>query len=157
MSVEIRETDWRLYDVDAPSLAGVAGAIAHMREAAKAQWFAGYEYTVSHGRLVNVTVTVRTVVTMPRWSGEAAARRAEKDEWRRFISALRTHEKGHLELVVRHLGDADTQLVGKSVEAARDRWTQVLAGLKAASEAYDRATDHGRRQGTCIHVDAAQL
>ena len=94
---------------------------------------------------------------MPRWTGEASASRTEKNEWRRFLSALRAHEKGHLELVVRHLGNVDTQLVGKSIAAARDRWTKVLAALKAASEAYDSATDHGRRQGTYIdvHVGAA--
>ena len=77
MSVDIRATEWRTYEVIGASLAGAAAAIAHMREAAKADWFAGYEYTTSHGRLVNVAVTVRTVVTMPRWTGEASASGAE--------------------------------------------------------------------------------
>jgi predicted secreted Zn-dependent protease len=155
MSIEIRDTEWRAYDVDAASLVGAAAAIAHMREAAKTEWFADYEFTAPRGRLVSVTVKVRTVVTMPRWAGEASARPAEKNEWNRFLSALRAHEKGHLELVVRQLKDVDAQLVGKSIAAARDRWMQALEALNATSEAYDRATDHGRRQGTCIHVDAA--
>jgi predicted secreted Zn-dependent protease len=152
MSVEIPDAEWRAYDVDAASLAGAAAAIARMREAAKTEWFAGYEYTASRGRLVSAAVTVRTVVTMPRWTGEAPARAAEKQEWRRFLSALRAHEQGHLALVAQHLADADMRLVGTSIAAVRTRWKQLLAALKAASDAYDRTTDHGRRQGAWIDV-----
>jgi predicted secreted Zn-dependent protease len=151
MSVDIPDTAWRTYDLDATSLPAAAAAIADLREAARTEWFPRYAYTTSRGRLVSAAVVVRTVVTMPRWTGEASATPAERNEWRRFLSALRAHEQGHLELVHRHLGAIDTQLIGASAKGARERWSQSLAALAAASDAYDRATDHGRLRGTRLH------
>jgi predicted secreted Zn-dependent protease len=152
MSVDMHDTAWRTYDIDAPTLAAAAAAIARMREAARTEWSARYEHTTSGGRLVSAAVVVKTVVTMPRWIAEASAPAAERNEWRRFLSALQAHEQGHLELVHRHLGAVDTRLVGASVTVAMARWSQSLAALTAASDAYDRATDHGRLRGTCLHI-----
>jgi predicted secreted Zn-dependent protease len=152
MAVQFHDTEWRTYDVDAASLAAVAAALSRASEAATAEWFAGYEYTTARGRLVSAAVTVRTVVTMPRWTGVGAASRAEKNEWTRFVAALHEHEEGHLARVVRQFSNVDEQLIGKSIAAAQKKWKQVLMALKASSETYDRATDHGRRFGTRIDV-----
>lgn len=157
MSVEFSDTEWRVYDVDAESLAAAAQAISQMDEAAETEWFPRYEYTTSGSRLASAAVTVRTSVAMPQWTGFASAPKAEKDEWRRFCAALHAHERGHIDLVVEHLSNIDERLVGKSVSAARRVWEQALAALESASQAYDRRTDHGRNQGTIIEVGIAVL
>ena len=151
MSVEFSDTEWRVYDVEADSLAAAAQVILQMDEPAEAEWFPSYEYTTSLGRLTSAAVTVRMRVTMPHWTGYHSAPLEEQDEWTRFCAALRDHEQSHLELVRRHLTDVDRQLVGNSVTAAERSWEQALARLKSASQAYDGETDHGRRQGTIIN------
>lgn len=155
MSVEFRDTEWAVYDVEADGLAAAAEAIATADEAAQAEWFPQYAFTTSGGRLASVSVDVRTRVTMPRWTKLAAADPVEQVEWTRFCSALRAHEQGHVDLVVRHLAAVDRELVGKTAAAARRSWEQALAKLQSASRAYDRATEHGRKHGTVIHASVS--
>jgi predicted secreted Zn-dependent protease len=157
MSLDFSETEWRVYDVDADSLAAVAEAISRLSEAAQAEWFPAYEFTTSRGRLATVAVTVGTRVTMPRWTGRPSAPAAEQAEWTRFCDALREHEQGHIDLVMEHLSGVDERLLGQSVTAARRIWQQALESLEAASGAYDRQTDHGRNQGTVIDISIGVL
>jgi predicted secreted Zn-dependent protease len=155
MSVEFSDTEWIAYDVDADGLAAAADAIATMDEAAQAEWFPAYSFTTAGGRLVSADVTVRTRVTMPRWTTLSAAHPVEQIEWKRFCGALRAHEQGHIDLVVRHLSTVDRELVGKTTAAAQRSWEQALAQLESASRAYDHATDHGRKHGTIINASVS--
>lgn len=75
----------------------------------------------------------------------------------RFCAALEAHEEGHVELVVQQLSGLDERLVGQSVGAAQRVWKQALAAVEAASETYDRETDHGRKRGTIIDVSVGAL
>ncbi len=152
MSVHFDDTEWRAYDVKAERLAAAADALSRRAEAANTEWLARYTCTTAHGRILSVAVSVKTVVAMPRWSGFASAPVAEQEEWRRFSAALRAHEHGHLDLVVEHLSQVDERLIGRSRAAAQAEWEQALAVLEAASQAYDRATDHGRNEGTRIDI-----
>jgi predicted secreted Zn-dependent protease len=153
MSVDFHETEWRLYDINgAATLAAAAAVLSRRREAGTTEWFPRYDCTTSHDRITGVAVSVRTVVTMPRWSGYESASEADKREWDRFCAALRTHEQGHLQLVRHHFADLDQRLAGKTPAAARRLWTAALAALEGASRNYDRDTDHGRQQGTIIDL-----
>jgi predicted secreted Zn-dependent protease len=157
MSVEFSDTERGFYDVDADSLAAAAEAISQMAEAAETEWFPRYEYQTMGHALSSAAVSVRTRITLPRWTGYRSAAKAEQDEWRRFCAALEAHEEGHIELVVRHFSDLDERLVGQSVAAAQRVWERALAALESASQAYDRETDHGRKRGTIIDVSAGVL
>jgi predicted secreted Zn-dependent protease len=121
------------------------------------EWFPRYSYETENDRLSAVAVTVVTRVTMPRWTGYAAADRSDQQEWDRFCRALRLHEQGHLDLVVLHLARVDERLLGRSVPAARRLWDGALTALADASRAYDRETDHGRKRGTLIGVTAGSF
>jgi len=153
MSVEFSDIEWTTYDVSADSLAAAADAMSGLSEAATTEWFPRYEYEAD-GALTSASVTVATKVTMPRWVGWASASAGERTEWDRFCKALRAHEDGHVKLITKHLADVDARLVGKSPIAAQKAWADALSALDAASRAYDQQTDHGRRFGTIIDLDA---
>jgi predicted secreted Zn-dependent protease len=157
MSVDFRDTEWRVVDVDATSLSAAAEAISQMNEAAETEWFPSYEYKTTAGRLADVAVTVRIRVTMPQWTGYALAPKEEKDEWDRFCAALHEHERGHIDLVVQHLSGVDERLVGTSEVTAKREWERALAALNSASQSFDRETNHGRNQGTIININVDVL
>lgn len=150
MSVEFSETEWKYEPVQASTLAGVADAISQMEEAAKTEWFPAYKYDTTDEAVSGAVVTVKTKVTMPLWSGYTNVSQGQKDEWDRFMVALRTHEQGHLDLVSEGLSNVDGSLVGLSVNDAKKAWADALDALRSASDAYDAATDHGRNEGTII-------
>jgi hypothetical protein len=143
MSVEFSGPERVACDIDGDNLAAVAEAISRKDEAGKAEWVPRYDYQVTGSNLSSVTVT---------WSGYGSARQAEKDEWDRFLAALETHEQGHIDLVVKYLSNIDEQMIGQSLDAAKQAWENALAALQSASDAYDRQSDHGRNQGTIIDV-----
>jgi predicted secreted Zn-dependent protease len=120
-----------------------------MDEAAKAEWFPRYEY-VADKVVTSAAIVVATRITMPRWTRQALT--AERAEWNRFCVALKTHEEGHIDLVVKHLHDVDKHMLGKSPAGAIRVWERVIERLNSASRAYDGQTDHGRKQGTVIVV-----
>jgi predicted secreted Zn-dependent protease len=155
MSLDFSDTEWVSAPAAGTTLAAVAATITAMPEAATTKSFPRYAYETTGDVISSVTVTVRTRVTMPDWSGYATASQAEKDEWDRFCAALRAHEQGHIQLVLDNLAGIDGQLVGKSVSDAAQAWNDALVGLKSASDAYDQSTDHGRNQGTTIDISVS--
>jgi predicted secreted Zn-dependent protease len=150
VSIEFADTEWSSTSIRGSTLEAVAQTVSTLPEAAKTEWFPTYVTTTTGDVVSDASVTVRTRVTMPQWSGYASASQSEKDEWDRFCAALRAHEQGHLSIVSDQLSGVDARLVGLSSDAARDAWNDALAALGAASDAYDVATDHGRNQGTVI-------
>ena len=152
MSTRFPDTEWTTYDVAGDTLAEAAAQVSDLPEAATTEWFPHFSSTTVGGRLAHVDVEVRTRVTMPHWTGYAAASSGDRQEWDRFCAALRAHEQRHLALVREHLHDVESRLIGQTPARAAARWTQVLDALDAASRAFDRATDHGRAAGTTLDV-----
>ena len=150
MSVEFIDTERASYNINGHSLAAVAEAISQKDEAGMTEWFPRYDYEVTGDNLSSVTVTVRTKITMPQWTEYRSACQLEKDEWDRFVTALETHEQGHIDLIVQYLSNVDSQMLGQSLSDAKQAWEDCLASLRSASEAYDRQSNHGRNQGTII-------
>jgi predicted secreted Zn-dependent protease len=150
MPVDFADTERASSDVHGGTLAAVASVISQMDEAGKAEWSPTYIMTADDAPAV--TVTVKTKITMPRWSEYGTACQAEKGEWDRFFAALETHEQGHIDLVRQHLGGIDEQMAGQSSDGAKQLWVSALQDLQSASDSYDADTDHGRNQGTVIDV-----
>jgi predicted secreted Zn-dependent protease len=153
MSTEFTDTEHTTYDLQGRTLSDVAEEIAGKEESAKAEWFPSYTYTTTGQQLGTAEVIVRTKITMPRWSSYDSAQEADQREWDRFFSALQAHEQGHVDLVLQHLTKIDEQLLGQSPSGAAEIWRDALDTLKAASDAYDHDTDHGRNQGTIIDLN----
>jgi len=89
---------------------------------------------------------------MPHWQGYGGAPQPIKDEWDRFWRALDTHEQGHFDLVTSYLAGLERVLVGQPVSDVQRIFNDAVAGLNAASSAYDVHTSHGVTQGTTIDL-----
>lgn len=150
MAVTFEDIVRKVYTLDADDLTAAAAVIAGMDEAATTEWLPVYDYTTAGGLVDTVDVRVHVTVTTPLWTGYTRAAAAERREWDRFCTALRAHEQGHVELVREYLTGIDARLIGLTAPRAKLVWEDTLSDLRAASHAYDRRTDHGRRFGTVI-------
>lgn len=153
MSFAMTETDVITYDLPGARLLDVATLVAQAAETGTTRWTPRYSYTTTGAGISDAVVTVGTRITVPRWTGYAGAIEAEQREWDRFSEALLAHERGHVALVTEHLCNIDQRMIGETEQGARAIWQDALDSLRAASDAYDVETDHGRNNGTIIDVD----
>jgi predicted secreted Zn-dependent protease len=117
-------------------------------EIAAASYETSFTYKTNAGRIASVDLTMTLRIEMPVWQNYGSRPKAEKDEWDRFYRALLHHEQGHIALYKRearmmltHMSNASAQ----TIQAVHDR---EVARINQLSDAYDRQTDHGRRQNT---------
>jgi predicted secreted Zn-dependent protease len=155
MPVDFKDTEWVVEPVTGADLPSVAANIAGMDEAAKTEWWPSYSYETAGDLISSATVTLATKVTMPQWDAYDQASTPEQDEWRRFCTALRAHEQGHLDIVTAILSRLEEQLIGKTTDDGAKTWNETLRSIDLAESNYDSTTDHGRQQGTIIDVSVA--
>lgn len=154
MSVTIHPTAWSDSNVDGSTLAEVARHIELLPEAGQTHWHATYQVTQwgEGNHIVAAGVDVAITVTLPHWANATSRPQAERDEWERFMGALRNHEQGHVDLAVTYLEHADTLLNGYDEHTAATQWQDNLDALQQMSDQYDASNDHGRSAGTTITV-----
>jgi len=153
MTVHIDDPEVHMYDVPGHTLTEAMTVLTAMAEAGKAEWWPQFTYDSDNGVVSSATVSVPQRKTMPRWQGYPEAPEPVKDEWDRFWGALDSHEQGHFDLVTLHLANLDELLVGQPVHDVQRVFNDAVAGLEAASSAYDVQTSHGVTQGTTIDLD----
>jgi predicted secreted Zn-dependent protease len=72
--------------------------------AAFTDWEVSWDYSIETGeerlRVSDVGVTVRAVVTVPRWRPPRSATAALVEQWRQYLAAIDLHEQGHVNLAV---------------------------------------------------------
>jgi predicted secreted Zn-dependent protease len=147
------EPTWTTHDVHGHNLEAVAQAIQAMTEAGQTKWMPTYHAQQWDGQTIaRAQVDVQVLVTMPHWVESAQAPAAEQAEWERFLTALHTHEQGHIDIVNTYLENADTLLEGVDEQTAASQWQANLDALQAASDQYDAGNDHGRNEGTTINL-----
>ena len=101
-----------------------------------------------------VTVSVNTQVTLPRWRPPPEADPALVVEWNRFVHALETHESGHKDISARAGRDIVARLRGMtgSCSQINSNANEIARAIveKASQDqiAYDAQTRHGLTQGT---------
>ncbi len=116
------------------------------------RWFYDYERSEAACSLKNVRATLEVTYTLPRWQG---ANGALGERWHRYLTALRTHEKGHAQngvdaarFIVTELSklpaqpDCDAAATNANAKANAE-----LATARARDRAYDEETKHGATQG----------
>lgn len=123
-----------------------------------AQWRWSYEYRTrgvrTRCRVTDASVLLRSVIVVPEWVDRSGAAREVARAWPRFVDALVTHELGH-RTRARSLGVRLWQsLLGLQAETCDALGTlvsetaaQIVEEGEAAQLEYDRATEHGVRQG----------
>jgi predicted secreted Zn-dependent protease len=120
-------------------------------EAGSCSWDPHYTLSWDDSQTVTgATVTVGLTILTPAWAKRSDATEAVRAEWDRWASALMTHEQGHAHLAEQYLDNIEAHLIGTSKTAAEAFWTQNLANLQLASDAYDTTTQHGITQGTTL-------
>lgn len=97
--------------------------------------------------VVGATLDVDVDVELPRWDPPAEADPALVAEWDRYMTALRRHEQGHIDLVHAVAGTTSGALAGTPCDTADATGAGVLDALRGAQSAYDVETGNGHRQG----------
>ena len=106
-------------------------------------------------RRTAVSVSVRTFMTLPRWSIPANADPSVLTRWKGFMDALTLHEGGHVAIGI-GTGNEILEALKKVPRAATCK--RLVSALRRAFEhakergearniEYDRVTIHGRTQG----------
>jgi predicted secreted Zn-dependent protease len=128
----------------------------------------GYRYTVSIKR--TITWSIKTTITLPKWTGYDSACKEVKAEWDRFLAALTTHEQGHDQVSEDALKNAKplTTIIGvgsdcneatavanaqadlKAKYAAEGK--RLQDAIDAANTKYDTDTKNGATQGAVLNV-----
>jgi len=101
-----------------------------------------------------VTVSVNSEITLPRWNPPPDAEPGLVTEWTRFLSALETHEAGHKDISAKAGRDIVENLRGMTGLCselnlrAGDIARAIVDRASLEQIAYDAATRHGLTQGT---------
>jgi predicted secreted Zn-dependent protease len=106
--------------------------------------------------LRDVRVRVNAQILLPRWTPPADVDTSIVTEWKRFITALETHEAGHKDISARagrELKDQLRALTGMCSMVsmrANDIARRVIDAANVAQKTYDAETRHGLTQGTAF-------
>jgi predicted secreted Zn-dependent protease len=123
------------------------------------EWQTSLQYTAEESRngcrLSDVGVTTDVVVTLPQWREKSQASAAMQSAWEEFLMRLAYHEKGHRDMARRQSNAIYDALTGLSIESgcssmefrARALVDETAAQFEELNREYDRASEHGRRQG----------
>ncbi len=95
------------------------------------------------------------IMTLPRWDSPARASTTLKQEWTRYMAALRVHENGHYNLAVSAANEIKQRYSRLSsdvgCEALRaqigSKARAVIAQSRTKETEYDASSGHGATQG----------
>jgi len=114
------------------------------------RWYFRWEWP-GYGKLEcdlsAAVVHAEVEVTFPRWQEDPSAPLELRERWQRYIDALAQHENGHVELAVRHRETVLQAIQSSTCENADESARRAVQSLNAANAAYDRKTQHGRKDG----------
>lgn len=97
--------------------------------------------------LATAEVSFSATVRMPRHSGEANLPTSLRGKWRTYMTALETHEAGHVRYAYDHVGDVLAAIRGATCTTAGAAGRAAVAEIAKHDIAYDRKTRHGATQG----------
>lgn len=132
------------------------------RYAAFTDWEVTWHYqrreSENECRVERASVTLRVVITLPRWRNRESAPALLGEKWQRYLDALQVHEAGHLDFAVRAATEIRQQLVAleplptcEELEARVNTTCEaILRSYWALETAYDSTTNHGVTQGAIL-------
>lgn len=161
-----RET---FYEINEPVLARVPD---HFRFSAEGVSWAGETRAVivgaerltpvrEGGRYIVRNIPWRVVcsVELPRWANFLTASDADREEWGRFMRALRVHEQGHVDLAhrfIENIDPQDRQVTGATMQEIQENLTwlgeELRTSLQIEHDLYDERTGHGATQGATLRA-----
>jgi hypothetical protein len=156
----IKNATESFYDINERDLGKVASHFKFPsrvgKVAGKASWtltWGSYTPTGKRGAGVvdPIPWTFTVTVQLPRWKNFAKAPAKDKAEWARYMRALRNHEQGHVDRALKEFKKAKwRRATGRTTRAIERKikgmYKAMLAKMEADSKAYDKKTDHGKKQ-----------
>lgn len=137
--------------------------------AAITKWIVKWSFTPkNNGKqciLTNPVVRADIRIVLPSLQQPHPRRLAIRNEWFRYLQALKTHEDGHkangiaaakdIQRWLELLGPARScAILVKNVEIVTQK---MIAQYRRNDQAYDRITDHGLTQGAVLNSQAIKL
>jgi predicted secreted Zn-dependent protease len=104
-------------------------------------------YGGANCQLSKAVVTLRVVVSFPRWTHPKVASAAVAADWARYSRALARHEQGHVDYAVTHQQSVVRAVKRASCGSADAAARTQLNLIRKHDVAYDLATQHGATQG----------
>lgn len=126
------------------------------------RWNVRWQYrTATQGRrcrIQSVDTRVSGEITLPQWSGEQDASAELRERWQRYSRLLREHEEGHYQFALQAGEDVRRELLTLSSnngcealnEQANALGRSLIEVQRQREIAYDRDTEHGRRNGLSL-------
>jgi predicted secreted Zn-dependent protease len=171
-NVEVADTIFRYYDIRgsnagelraAMSASGPLDRMGSGRHwSGQAHWSVKYWIHDSEAggncSISRAQVHIDSEVDLPRWADRDTAAPELREQWDRYIAALRTHELGHLDNGIRfgnalaqHLAAIPAQSeCSPLLGLAQREFDTVLPDYNRMDVEYDRVTSHGELQGAVL-------
>jgi predicted secreted Zn-dependent protease len=123
------------------------------------RWYVSwrYQYKKGEGRcaIASITTHVKVTMTLPRWRNEENASSSVRQQWRRYLSALKQHERGHHRHGIDAANEVDRAIGAMPPAANCDALGAnanalgmgILRKYNQLDLDYDRDTRHGATQG----------
>jgi Bacterial protein of unknown function (DUF922) len=135
------------------TLAEVADTIEAREEAGQCIWHPDLSWASDgNGTIARADVTCTITIELPEWDGYASAPKPDRDAWDAFLTALRHHEDGHVQIVHEWFASSDDWLIGQTEGTVEDALAQLNARAQFHSDEFDALTDHGINRGCVIVV-----
>lgn len=117
-----------------------------------------FRFDASKCRVESVRISATIQYRFPRWQNEPDGDAAMRQEWERFMTALRTHEAGHAEHGEEAARAVERALLALPARASCDAVQadaaatakRIIERYQALDVDYDRTTRHGLSQGTYL-------
>lgn len=123
------------------------------------QWKFNHDQQGETCGIKDVVIAIGIAQTMPKWRGaEKPGSASLKARWQKFVDAVKRHEDGHREHGIKAGAEIEKALLAVKPasncedldKAANAAGEQVIDKYRKRDEAYDQATDHGRKQGVTL-------
>lgn len=123
-------------------------------------WRFRYKEQLADCGLTDIHVNKTIVVTLPKWVNKPATSTPLTKEWHRYITALKLHEKTHIDFASKTQYEIYKALKALKPEKgctsmgkkANDRANQILNKYTKLEREYDIQTDYGRKKGAKLRV-----
>lgn len=137
------------HSFDGATLRDVVSAMSGLAEVGHADFDLAMSFSTDGGeRVTNVDLTMRLTIDMPVWTKVAGRPTAERNEWNRFMGALRHHEDGHIRICRTEAPRTYERLTRATASTINDVLDRERARIQALNDAYDTRTGHGTTQNT---------
>jgi predicted secreted Zn-dependent protease len=117
-----------------------------------------FEETSGQCKLKGAAITADITVTLPELPNQQGISGDTLSRWQAFTAALRVHEQGHVDIILKSAGVIKSTFESQSQPMPCSQLETSLKGsvqketdvANAANEAYDNSTNHGVNQGVAF-------